>query len=57
MKTTNEKAKKAAGTGFRADFKPTASKRQVRFAPAQSVQKHSEAINKEFMGAFKILAK
>jgi hypothetical protein len=57
MKTTTEKAKKAAGTGFHADFKPAASKRQIRFARAKGVQKHSEAINKEFIGAFKILAK
>jgi len=57
MKSTTEKAKKAAGTGFRADFKPAASKRQIRFASAKQVQELSEPIHKEFAGAFKILAK
>jgi hypothetical protein len=57
MSTITEKAKKAAGTGFHADFKPAAAKRQIRFASSKQVQKVSESIHKEFAGAFKILAK
>jgi len=51
------KIKAAAGTKLPADYKRPLSKREIRFATAEQVRKAGQGVNKEFAGAFKILAK